>query len=249
MVKIAQVRLNPFELLKGQSRVSQLQIALIGLIIGFLLVTQFRGQQSASHALRAQTDEDLSEIIRNLNVETNALRAEAASLELQLFKARQAAVDARTVLGDATERLRSLEVLAGSTAVGGGGIEMTITDGDHLLRESDLVDVLHELRAAGAEAMSLNGYRLVASSGLRYEKGRSGGGAILLGSRRISAPYEIKAIGDRETLYQAIVMPGGARDALSSLEGVSFYVTKEEHLVLAPVAAAEETRPADSLGR
>jgi uncharacterized protein YlxW (UPF0749 family) len=225
----------------AESRLSRgkIYVIVISFLIGFLLVTQLREQRSAIHSLREASEKDLGQIVRDLNTETNALRLEKARLELQLLKIERTAADNKTVLQEASKRLANLKILAGIGEVKGPGIRIIVTDEKKVLTDLDLYDLINEIRAAGSEAISVNGYRLTAESSFSLINGE-----IILAGKRIAPPYEIKVIGRPETLYQGLVLPGGIRDSLTSLEGVSFYITKEKDLL---VAAAQEL-PERSLG-
>jgi uncharacterized protein YlxW (UPF0749 family) len=225
----------------AESRLSRgkIYVIVISFLIGFLLVTQLREQRSAIHSLREASEKDLGQIVRDLNTETSALRLEKARLELQLLKIERTAADNKTVLQEASKRLANLKILAGIGEVKGPGIRIIVTDEKKVLTGFDLYDLINEIRAAGSEAISVNGYRLTAESSFSLVNGE-----ITLDGKKIAPPYEIKVIGTPETLYQGLVLPGGIRDSLTSLEGVSFYITKEKDLL---VAAAQKL-PEQSLG-
>jgi uncharacterized protein YlxW (UPF0749 family) len=222
----------------GLSR-GKIYIIIISFLIGFLLVTQLREQQFAIHSLQEASEKDLGQIVRDLNTETSALRLEKARLELQLLKIERTAADNKIVLQEASRRLANLKILAGIGEVKGPGIRIIITDEKRILTDFDLYDLVNEIRAAGSEAISVNGYRLTAESSFTLVDGE-----VVLDGKRIAPPYEIKVIGRPETLYQGLVLPGGIRDSLTSLEGVSFYITKEKDLL---VAAAQKL-PIQDLG-
>lgn len=97
---------------------------------------------------------------------------------------------------------------AGLTAVKGSGIVMTLNDAavpgemaleDYIIHDSDIVPLLNDLRMAGAEAISINGERVLAMT-----KTVCAGPTILINSSRYPVPFEFKAIGDPEILYDAL---------------------------------------------
>ena len=105
--------------------------------------------------------------------------------------------------GQAGEALKAevkrLETLAGFTDVEGPGVTIIMQDStavnttgdeaDYLIHDSDLLSVINELRSAGAEAISLNGERLIATSEVRCT-----GAVVTVNGRRYAAPYIIFAI-------------------------------------------------------
>lgn len=208
---------------------TQVTISIVLAITGLLLVTQLRGQSSFSNNIQAQTQRDLGEIIKNQNFEVEALRREITNNTIQLYKYSQTTADKKVILKEATKNLQVLKILAGLTGAKGQGVIIRIEDRGHLLNNHDLLDVIQELRSAGAEAMSINNQRVVAGS--PFEQGQE---FIKVNSVKLIPPYEIKAIGEPEILYQAIAIGGGARDTLSSLSGVSVKISKEREIMITP---------------
>jgi len=113
---------------------------------------------------------------------------------------------------DAGRRADALGVLAGTVPARGPGIIVTISDPAAVLGAEVMVDVIQELRDAGAEAIELSGVRLVASS---YVVAAPGGGLTVDGTR-VRAPYRLLVIGDPATLAPAMRIPGGVVDAVAA---------------------------------
>jgi uncharacterized protein YlxW (UPF0749 family) len=97
---------------------------------------------------------------------------------------------------------------AGLTAVHGPGIVMTLNDAavvgdfdleDYIIHDSDIYPLLNELRVAGAQAISINNERVIATT-----KTVCAGPTILINQSRYPVPYEFKAIGDMQALYTAM---------------------------------------------
>lgn len=217
--------------INNQAKRTQLAIAVVTMVIGFLIVTQIRVQQTASQALQAATEEDLGEIVSNLNNQINMLKAETANLKLQLFEIERANKDSSTILNESSKSINSLKILAGTTEVRGPGIRARINDENGLLTSTDLVDIVSELRGGGAEAISINGIRVISRTGIIQSKG------MFVDQKLITPPYEIFAIGDPQMLYDALTINGGVRDRLTPLTGVSFYINKEDDLQINSVAS------------
>jgi len=206
---------------------SQITIAIILAITGLLLVTQFRSQSAFSNNLEAQTQKDLGEVIKNLNMEVEALQKEIADNTIKLYQYDQATTNKKLILDEALKNLETLKIAAGLSKVEGKGIVIQISDQGNLLSNHDLLDVIQELRSVGAEAISINDQRIVAESPLDQEKD-----IIMANKVKLTPPYQIRAIGDPETLYQAITILGGVKDTLSSLNGVSLEIIKKQRIII-----------------
>ena len=125
---------------------------------------------------------------------------------------------------------------AGRTDVEGPGVAVILEDStqsnvtgdeaDYLIHDNDLLSVVNELRSAGAEAISLNGERLLANSEIRCT-----GAVVTVNGRRYAAPYVIFAIGNPDTLYSALTMRNGVVDVLSQW-GISVKVTASDLLLI-----------------
>ncbi|MFI3114521.1 MAG: DUF881 domain-containing protein [Clostridia bacterium] len=86
--------------------------------------------------------------------------------------------------------------------------------------------VINELRAAGAEAISINGERILATSEIICA-----GSTVSVNNRKYSAPYSIKAIGNSSELYGALTMRQGVVEILSKW-GIEVEVTEHENLTI-----------------
>jgi uncharacterized protein YlxW (UPF0749 family) len=91
------------------------------------------------------------------------------------------------------------------TAVPGSNPEQFLT------HDWDIRSVINELFTAGAEAVSINGYRVVATSGVFCT-----GPVVRVNDHRIGAPFTIEAIGDPQALKSTLTMQGGILDLLRS---------------------------------
>ena len=108
--------------------------------------------------------------------------------------------------------LESLKMLLGETDVVGQGIIMTISEEnikeDRIYYE-DLLNIVNDLKAAGAEAISINGNRIMNRTDIVEVNGY-----IKVNSKNTIAPYTIKAIGNQTYLESALLGVGGYVDEL-----------------------------------
>lgn len=79
----------------------------------------------------------------------------------------------------------------------------------YLIHDDDILRVINELKAAGAEAISINGQRLTATSEIRCA-----GPTLSVNNVRTAAPFEISAIGEKKSLENSIMMRGGVAETL-----------------------------------
>jgi len=90
----------------------------------------------------------------------------------------------------------------------GDGIVITLNDAetpdtdslmDYIIHDLDVYSVINKLRIAGAQAISINDEKIMATS-----EQLCAGPTIKINNNRYAVPYEIKAIGDADALYAAM---------------------------------------------
>ena len=108
-----------------------------------------------------------------------------------------------------TKELTEAKIKFGLTDVIGDGIIVTLKDADNIEYDAeDLLVLINELRDAGAEAISINGERIINTSDIVYISATM----IKVNSKNISSPYIIKAIGDEIYLKSALTIKNGYYD-------------------------------------
>jgi len=203
---------------------NQLTIAAVSFVLGLLVVTQLRAQASGS-GLGGMSSQDLTVFVANLNAGIDERRQEIAALERDL--ATLAANQDRGIvsLGQVRDELSSIRAYAGLEAVVGPGVTVSVAgpiDGP------TLEDLINELRGAGAEAIAIDGIRIVAGSAVT-----GGPGEVEVEASRLDDPFEVSAIGGAETLTGSLTRSGGivAQVAATSPD-VALTVTPVERLQL-----------------
>ena len=132
------------------------------------------------------------------------------------------------------EEVEQKNMLLGITDVQGEGIIITMSNpSDYSVEDSrpisasDLVILINELRMAGAEAISINGQRIIAKSDV-FERDNS---IYWANAERITAPFTIKAIGDIKYLTSALSIKGGYIDTYTQ-NGIKIHVEGQSNVVI-----------------
>ena len=196
---------------------------LVCVVLGVMISTQFRSSESANRTIAQQRAEDLSG------------RLKATEKENETLKAKVKALEENTGADVKGEEILQLKADAGYTALRGPGVIVTVDDskvihkpGDnpnlYIIHDDDLLRVINELRAAGAEALSLNKERI-----LDVSEVRCAGPTVSVNNTRFSPPYEIRAIGNSKTLEGALKLRGGVIETLK-LWGISVDVVAKDNL-------------------
>lgn len=199
-------------------------VAAVFMVLGFMLSVQYRTTEMQK-TIRLERVEDLSERLKVMESENKKLLDELEELRRH---GSEPAVKSE---------LERLHIMAGATDVTGPGIEVVLDDSNiakktrenpnlYIIHDEDLMRVLNELRAAGAEAISINDQRIVAMSEIRCA-----GPTVSVNNVRSAPPYVIKAIGQPETLMSALRIRGGVVETFE-FWGIQVKMKKEEKVFI-----------------
>ena len=181
---------------------TRMLIFLVCIILGFMITMQLKSHNQHK-TVAAQRAEELMVRLKEVQADRDKL-----AKELDEYRAGR-------ISGAAQKEMDELKARAGETELEGKGIIFTLDDSKqsvkagenknlYIIHDEDLLRVVNELRSAGAEAISLNGQRLVASSEIRCV-----GPTVLVNERRLAAPFVISAIGNPQTLESSLKLRGG----------------------------------------
>ncbi|WP_265568781.1 DUF881 domain-containing protein [Streptomyces hygroscopicus] len=213
---------------------AQLIVALLLFGLGFGLAIQVASNSDGSSALRGARQEDLVRILDELDSRTQRLQDEKQGLEDQRAELENSSNQAAEARKQTAEKERQLGILAGTVAAQGPGITMTIGDTKGTVQADMLLDAIQELRAAGAEAIQVNGVRVVASTYLS-DSGKS----VSVDGNKITQPYRFKVIGKPQDLEPALNIPGGVVQTLEK-EQATVTVEPSTKIVVDALRAAKQ---------
>ncbi|MFF0690166.1 DUF881 domain-containing protein [Streptomyces albogriseolus] len=222
---------------------AQLIVALLLFGLGFGLAVQVASTSDTDSALRGARQEDLVRILDELDDRTERLEDEKQGLEKQREELENSSDQAEEARRQTIEKERQLGVLAGTVAAQGPGIEMTIEDTKGTVESDMLLDAIQELRAAGAEAIQVNGVRVVAGT---YLSDADGG--VSVDGNKIKSPYRFKVIGKPQDLEPALNIPGGVVQTLEK-EQATVTVERTDKIVVDALRAPKRPDYARSSSR
>lgn len=182
---------------------AQVLAGLLCAVLGFALVAQVR--QSGEADLGGMRQGDLVRILDETTNRGDALARESADLARELDDLVSGS-DRRQAALDALRRSAETQgILTGRLPAEGPGVVVTLTEPDGFIKPITMLNMLEELRNAGAEAVQLNDVRITASSAFTGT-----GGAVVLDGVLLTSPYRWIAIGDPDIIAPALQIPGGA---------------------------------------
>ncbi|GAA2284576.1 membrane protein [Streptomyces ruber] len=212
---------------------AQLIVALLLFGLGFGLAVQVASNSEGDGALRGARQEDLVRILDELDDRTQRLEEEKQGLESQRTELENSSDQAEEARRQTVEKERQLGVLAGTVAAQGPGITLTVEDTKGTVEADMLLDAVQELRAAGAEAIQVNGVRVVAGTYLT-----DSGDGVGVDGNKIDQPYRFKVIGKPQDLEPALNIPGGVVQTLEK-EQATVVVERADKIIVDALRAAE----------
>ena len=121
-------------------------------------------------------------------------------IEEELEQVRQNVASKNEKMENLEKEIKQANILLGYTDSTGEGITITLQDGistvntidpnNLLVHDLDILSIVNELKNAGAEAIEVNGKRVVSTTAIMCD-----GNVITINGEKISAPFVINAIG------------------------------------------------------
>lgn len=189
----------------------KLVIGFVCVILGIIIAMQFKIVQSnyLNGLTPTQRSAQLVSDYNKIKEERSKLQDEVTRLQVKLAEIENSASQENSLIKTMRTELNQFKQFAGFTDLVGQGIEIIVdnpTDEVNYGHEINIVydyelllALINELNAAGAEAISINGQRLISTSEIR-----SAGESISVNTAYINAPIAIHAIGNPQVLEGAV---------------------------------------------
>ena len=211
----------------------KIAIILVSAILGLMLATQFKNVQNVGGDVSLQRTQELTTQIQKLNQDIVSQQNYIGDLEKRVAEYENAAQDEGKINDAMYKELERSRILAGLSELEGAGVVVTVNVvpvGDWEISgivrnvyHEDLLMLVNELNAAGAEALAINDERIISTTEIR-----NAGDYIVINTNRYSAPFEIKAIGNPDTLEASLKLLGGVADTLG--EELEIKIHREEKI-------------------
>lgn len=178
---------------KGQVTIT-ITIGLVFLILTAVIFVQFKTiNQTDITSLENMREDELRTEISNFKQKIEEISKEISDTDSKIAEY-QEAINTNKEASELLEKeLEKQNNILGKNSVKGSGIIVTLTDTRaQKISGEDLRALMNELKTAGAEAISINGQRIVYDSYIVD----IGSTYISVNGERIVSPYEVKAIGN-----------------------------------------------------
>jgi uncharacterized protein YlxW (UPF0749 family) len=200
----------------GTPRRWRLLVPVVCLVAGIGFAVSAR--ESGGKDLRTPGNSSLADTVRAAEQRVHAADRQVRALQAQVNKAAKAAGRNDSAVARAQSKVTPQLEPGGLTAVHGPGVEVVLDDAPGepaggnvdpnqlVVHQSDLQAVVNALWAGGAEAMSIAGQRVIATSAVRCV-----GNTLLLNGEVYSPPFRVAAIGPSATMLARLVTSPGVK--------------------------------------
>lgn len=212
-------------------------VAMFCFLASFVITSQLTGtaEVSVDDELNAFRNEQLQSLLMEEQAKNDTLSEAILGYQTKISEYETATAEVGGYTKILIENLETAKIAAGLTDVYGEGVIITVTDStmennfgsdenNFIVHDEDLLRIINEVRDAGAEALSLNGERILATSEIRCS-----GSTVSVNNTRYTAPFVIKAIGPADEIERVLSMRQGVSDILSQW-GIIVEVEKVDNL-------------------
>lgn len=210
--------------------------AAVCLVAGLMIVVSAVNARGAD--LRPARNTDLISLVQDQSRRNQALTARLTQLRSQV----DALTDDQNLRSDLPRRLERQEADAGLTAVVGPAVTVTLDDAPAsvapvgidadllVVHQQDIQAVVNALWAGGAEAMTIQGQRVISTTGVKCV-----GNTVVLHGIPYAPPYVISALGNQDRLRSALAASTPVRIYLQYVAAYGLvYAEKTQDVVTFP---------------
>lgn len=209
-------------------------LGIMCLVLVFCIMIQLNTIENATNTVgQSGKDSELKDEVLKWKEKYDTTYAELEDAEEELEEERKSSTGEDETSIEKQNRLNELNTYLGLTDVTGGGIIITVQDNtssslvtsSDLVHDGDLRAIVNEAKNIGADAISINGQRIVSSTVISCV-----GAVVQINGESIGAPFVIEIIGD-DFLYYNIQRPGSWIDTMKE-DGVSVDIKKSDSITI-----------------
>ncbi|GAB3570365.1 DUF881 domain-containing protein [Spelaeicoccus albus] len=213
---------------------SQLLAGLLCAVLGFTIVAQIRHTDESG--LDTLSQSDLVRVLDDAGTRNDRLQSDAENLQRTRDRLESGSGNKKAALNRARKQADDLAILAGTAKAVGPGVTLTVTDPQSKVTSADVLNMIEELRDAGAEAIQIGHVRVVASTAIVND-----GDAVSVGGARVASPYRLRVIGDADTIATALKIPGGVSDVVNT-RGGKLTISKHKKVSVTAVVPEQNSK-------
>jgi len=217
-------------------------ITLVCILLGFFAVRAFEGPKTGTDIEGVASLENIVKLMNEkkaLEKRKHELDEVILERESRLKEYERSLAELNTQYEKIQQDIKEARLVSGLLPVEGPGVEIILNDRKRdefltnnldiikyfIVHDSDMLNVINELRGAGAEAIAINGTRIMANSRISC-----GGPTINVGKyERFAPPFVIQAIGDPDRLMASFQREDSIYHDLLAW-GLEFHIRKVDRI-------------------
>lgn len=215
--------------MKGKITLS-ISIGLVALILTMVIFTQFKTvEETDITAIETMRETELRDELASWKTKYEEVETKLEEREQKIEEYKQELDNNENAMQLLQSEVNEAEAYLGFTEMQGEGIIVTLKDNDEAtIEHDDLLFLVNELVAAGAEAISINDERIVSTTEIVPVKEY----IIFINSKKISGPYVVKAIGEKKYLESALTIKSGYLDQRKIVYNKDIEYTVEDNIIV-----------------
>lgn len=213
-------------------------LAFFSMIIGILIAIQMKIKVESYAPVTINALEMTKKEIVNINTEIVELNKIIQSKEEELAILDSISKGDENIIDLLIEDIKNNKMNLGQVSLEGPGIVISMYDNpeersfdfdlnNDIIHDIDILNIINDLKVAGAEAISVNGQRVISTSEIKCA-----GPTIRINGRTSATPFIIKAIGDPKSLVASVNAPGTNGDILKNVYNKGFDITVEDLITI-----------------
>lgn len=207
--------------------------------VGLLIITQFGVTEGQSVYVSPKV---AGEYITSMDSERSEIenirdRIQEAEENLAKYEIALSEDDFSEISGELAAEVLKYKMFSGYETVQGPGVKVIVDDGIRQLYEGedinvllvhdiDIIMIINDLKRSGAEAVSVNGQRIIDRTEIACS-----GYTVRINGQILARPFVIRAIGDGKRMSASLISPEGYGTLLKNY-GVQFSVELEDDMVI-----------------
>lgn len=215
----------------------KLAILIVSILLGIIISTMIKSNLESYVPITLLELENIDKEIKATIKELNELEDVIEDKKDELQALKDLTYNDETIVDKLNTSLTLNKMISGKLSLEGPGIVIKMYDNqeeeivgqdvnDDVIHDVDVLNIINDLRVAGAEAISINGERVISFSEIKCR-----GPVIGINGISIGTPFIIRAIGDTKLLMASVNAPGTYGDVLKNY-GIGFEPEEKDDIYI-----------------
>ena len=216
--------------MKGKGTLT-IVLALVCFVLSAVMFAQFKTVEKTDITSKeAMKESELRTTLSNWKTKYEETDKKLQETKTKIAEYKEKGENNQETLALLEQELKEANLLLGKTEVTGKGVVVTLSDNtENNIDIYDILQLLNELKLAGAEAISINGVRIVNSTDVALINNSY----IKIDDNRLNSPYVVKAIGDPVKLESGLMQKdSGYMDKIIKAMDKTATVERQDNIVI-----------------